>query len=89
MLERMLTYKDDSTDTSVKTNHFEDGSESVKFDNQNFLTSIQMKFYGNQEDREKYDIWQEPYDLSNQLISYEKLSKYVKIVYNVEHKVEF
>ena len=32
MLERMFTYKDDSTVTSVKTNHFEDGSESVKFD---------------------------------------------------------
>ena len=89
MLERMLTYKDDSTVTSVKTNHFEDGSESVKFDHQNFLTSIQMKFYGNKEDRAKYDIWQEPGDLSNNLISFEKLSKYVKIVYNVEHKVEF
>ena len=73
MLERMFTFKDDRSDTSVKTNHFKDGMESVSFDTQNFLTSIKMKSYGDEEQRAKYDIWLEPDDPSNHLISFEKL----------------
>ena len=89
MLQRMFTFKDDISTTSIKTNHFEDGMDQVKFGDKNFLTSIQMRYFGTEETRAKYDIWQEPNDPSNQLLSYEKLSQYINVFYNVEHKVEF
>ena len=60
ILGRMFSGQDDIRETTIKTNHFDDGYEKIDVGEKNFLISIDMGFDGDKEIRAKHDVWKYP-----------------------------